>query len=825
LIVSLAICFTLSADEDASVAIRLILEDRSRLEELSQLVSIDDVRGTEVFAEAFPEQLKSLRAAGFQWDLVEKAGDPKRAIMCPAGWPDDPNRPWECYPTYDQYVALMNRFATDYPGLCRLENLGQTTNQVQPHHLWILRISDNPDLEENEPEVLYTSTMHGDETTGYSLMLHLIDELLTGYGADPELTALVDDLEIWINPNANPDGTYFGGDTTVDGAIREFTTPSGTGSLVNPNRNFPDPDEGDHPDGNEWWLETQTMMALAVNHSFSLSANFHGGIEVVNYPWDTWIRRHVDDAWFIHISRAYADQAQAASPPGYMTALDNGITNGWDWYPIAGGRQDYMTYFHGGRELTIELSDTKLVPASQLDDHWNWNRQSLLDYLGQARYGIHGLVTDPGGQAIAATIEIVGHDTADDNSYVYTDPDVGDYHRLILPGNYTVQIIAAGYETAQFSGVTVPPDGSVTVDAVLNPLPTALVSGEVTTPVTRLVIEGATVEIVGTSYSTTTGPDGSYSLSGVFEGTHSFRVSADNFETIEVVRNVSAPDTVLNFALAPLSYQFFTDLEPDDGGLVSSQGWEWGSPTGTGNPGSHSGTKVWATNLAGDYLDNADWNLDLLGLTLSSDAPRLFFWHWYDIEQGSNDWDGGNLSLRPSGGAYQVVDPEGGYPSNDIHALNEPGFTGSSGGWVETRFDLSSWAGQAVDLRWHFASDGSVHELGWYLDDIAVLSIERVADFEFDPPAPGSGTPVQFIDRSSGPVESWWWDFDDGDTSSVQNPVHAFAAEGSYQVSLTGYFPNGQKTRIHPVTVGDPAAIFSDGFESGDMGAWSGMRQ
>ncbi len=97
----------------------------------------------------------------------------------------------------------------------------------------------------------------------------------------------------------------------------------------------------------------------------------------------------------IHISRTYADAAQAASPPGYMTALNNGITNGYDWYTTSGCRQDFMTFFHGAREVTIEVSDTKLLPASQLNDHWLWNRQALLGYLAQALEGIHGVVTTP----------------------------------------------------------------------------------------------------------------------------------------------------------------------------------------------------------------------------------------------------------------------------------------------------------------------------------------------------------------------------------------------------------------------------------------------
>ncbi len=144
-----------------------------------------------------------------------------------------------------------------------------------------------------------------------------------------------------------------------------------------------------------------------------------------------------------------------------------------------------------------------------------------------------------------------------------------------------------------------------------------------------------------------------------------------------------------------------------------------------------------------------------------------------------------------------------------------------SGGWQETSFDLSAWAGQTVDLRWHFASDYSIETLGWYLDDITVAGAEHLADFEFSPTDPGVGEPVLFTDRSSGPVTGWQWDFGDGGSSTDQNPSHTFPAEGVYDVTLTADYPEGPRTRTRPVAVGGGAGVFGDGFESGDTGAWS----
>jgi hypothetical protein len=208
------------------------------------------------------------------------------------------------------------------------------------------------------------------------------------------------------------------------------------------------------------------MMNIATQNSWIISANFHGGAEVVNYPWDTWVTRHADDAWYIDVCRQYAESCQTHAPVGYMNDLNDGITNGFDWYEVDGGRQDYMNYWRGCREITIELSNTKLLSASLLPAYWGYNRISLFDWLRQANYGIRGLVTDSAtGSPLFATISVVGHDV--DSSEVYTDPDVGDYYRMIESGTYSVRYSATGYVTKTISGINVADFSSTVVDVQL----------------------------------------------------------------------------------------------------------------------------------------------------------------------------------------------------------------------------------------------------------------------------------------------------------------------------------------------------------------------
>ena len=49
------------------------------------------------------------------------------------------------------------------------------------------------------------------------------------------------------------------------------------------------------------------------------------------------------------------------------------------------------------------------------------------------------------------------------------------------------------------------------------------------------------------------------------------------------------------------------------------------------------------------------------------------------------------------------------------------------------------------------------------------------------------GTPISFTDNSVSfaPVQSWYWNFGDGTTSTLQNPPpHLYASPGIYEVKL-----------------------------------------
>ncbi|MEI7980923.1 MAG: M14 family zinc carboxypeptidase [Bacteroidota bacterium] len=437
---------------------RFLIREKKEIGKLTKIISIDNVKGDTVWAYANRKQFGEFFTLGYDYKILPNPGDLIHPRMLDKVNLKD-RTTWDFYPTYTAYLSLMSQFQANYPTLCKIDTVGVTP---EGRLLLAAKISDNVTTDEGEPEFLYTSSIHGDETTGYVLMLHLMDYLLLNYGVDSRVTSMLNNTEIWINPLANPDGTYAGGNNTVNGATR------GNSNGVDMNRNYPDPEDGPHPDGEAWQVETQAFMNFAGLHHFVMSANFHGGEEVFNYAWDTWPRLHPDNNWWVFVGRQYCDTVHIHSGGGYMSGFNNGITNGYAWYEVNGGRQDYMNYFRHCREVTIELSNTKLLPASQLIAHWNYNYRSLLNYIDQSRYGINGVVTDSlTGNPLQAKVFIAGHDI--DSSQVYSSALNGDYHRPIKTGTYNLTFSASCYRPKTIQNVSATDLNTTVLNVQLQP--------------------------------------------------------------------------------------------------------------------------------------------------------------------------------------------------------------------------------------------------------------------------------------------------------------------------------------------------------------------
>jgi carboxypeptidase D len=360
--------------------------------------------------------------------------------------------------TWTDYSEIGPTFATleaTYPDLCKRHDLGLSFEGTR--HLWAIQISDNVLVEEDEPGFKYISTMHGDEIVGTKMCMKLVDYLLTNYGSDPQATNIIDEVELWIVPLMNPDG--------YDRSPRTRYNLQG----IDLNRNFPDYGEPDLPDGRA--TETQVIMNWDAQHTFTASANFHCGVMVVNYPFDnedTGSRYSPDDDLFIYISEQYSQH----NLPMWNGDWYHGITNGADWYMIWGGMQDWNYHFRGCNEVTIEISNSDQPPASEISQFWNDNRAAMMAYIETCLIGVRGVVLDGDtGLPLAATVTVVGRDHE-----IYTDPEVGDYHRMLLPGTYDLAFETAGYPAHTETGVVVTPGAATVQHVVFGGTPAQVVS-------------------------------------------------------------------------------------------------------------------------------------------------------------------------------------------------------------------------------------------------------------------------------------------------------------------------------------------------------------
>ena len=427
------------------------LNGNDNLQKIAQTISVDRVDGNVVTAYANNKEFAEFQHMGYEVTLQTPPSMLEEHVM----W-DGSNRAeydWDQYPTYEAYEAMMFQFATDHPDMCEIIDLG-----TLPSNRKILIAHINNGSGAGKPKFLYTSTIHGDETTGWMLMLRFIDYLLENQTL-PECANILNNVDLYVGPNTNPDGTYYGGNNTVNGATRA------NANGVDMNRNYADPHGGAHPDGLPYQTETEWFMQLAQENNFVMGANYHGGAEVMNYPWDNTYTLHADDQWYQLISHEYADLCHVQSS-NYMTDYNNGVTNGAQWYMIGGGRQDYMNGYAECRELTIECSNTKCPSGSQMPNFWNINKNSIFAFVNQCLNGIHGTVVDAASKAPigGATITLTGHD--DQYSTVSTQLPNGDFHRPVKAGTYNVRITKNGYEAYE-TQVTVADGQAVTVDAEL----------------------------------------------------------------------------------------------------------------------------------------------------------------------------------------------------------------------------------------------------------------------------------------------------------------------------------------------------------------------
>jgi PKD repeat protein len=111
------------------------------------------------------------------------------------------------------------------------------------------------------------------------------------------------------------------------------------------------------------------------------------------------------------------------------------------------------------------------------------------------------------------------------------------------------------------------------------------------------------------------------------------------------------------------------------------------------------------------------------------------------------------------------------FGDGNTSALENPTYLYNTSGTFTVRLVVSNNAGSDSETKsYYIMANPAFYSPG--------------AAWDVTPPTPTQPTTVEFIDRSSGPPTSWDWNFGDGGTSTLQNPVHTYSGPGVYLVSL-----------------------------------------
>lgn len=326
------------------------------------------------------------------------------------------------YPSYQEITNNLKKLVAKYPKIAKLISIGKS---VEGRDLWTVKISDNVELDEVEPEFKYISSMHGDEITGRELTQFLIADILEAYGKDAEITKMVDNTEIFIMPSMNPDGSQ----------RRQRANANG----YDLNRNFPEYTRNDENTSASRQPETIAIMKFQAQRNFSLSANFHGGAVVVNYPWDATYTKHPFDQLVRDLSLKYAD---LNSEMRTSREFNDGITNGAEWYVLRGGMQDWSYAYHNDLQVTIELSDTKWPRYREIPGFYKRNKDSMLSYIKSVHQGAGIKLANRNATGKVSIIKIYRGGVSESlGSYGFKN---GEFFKVLEAGDYQFNVLVDG---------------------------------------------------------------------------------------------------------------------------------------------------------------------------------------------------------------------------------------------------------------------------------------------------------------------------------------------------------------------------------------------
>ena len=270
----------------------------------------------------------------------------------------------------------------NYSDIASYEIIGKS---VENRSLLMMKITGNSDVI-NKSSVLYIANIHGDETIGRELCIYLIDFICKNYNLDDNLKKIVNNTNIFIMPSLNPDG-FENRDYLNNWNPTRFNSNN-----IDLNRDFPDIFRNDDNTSDNRQPETKAIMVWSKNNKINISLSMHSGAIVVNYPLDgptsNVYSKSNHDEYFRKLSKDYSKNVSYFKD----SEFEDGITNGAKWYALTGGMQDWRYNYENGFEITLELSNEKIVDERNITYFCEQNKNALLNTLYRANTGIRGFI-------------------------------------------------------------------------------------------------------------------------------------------------------------------------------------------------------------------------------------------------------------------------------------------------------------------------------------------------------------------------------------------------------------------------------------------------
>jgi len=354
------------------------------------------------------ERLKDLLAKGYDVKVVYWSHKERNEALFGKDWDLQ-------FHSYSDMVAEMEQVVLDHSDILVLDTLGYSTDGRM---ILGARVTDNPHLEENEPEFRIIGCHHGNEFMSVEIPLLVLEHLTDNYGSVPQVTHLVNDLETWIIPMMNPDGRTYGTRYNANGVDlnRDY------GYIWN-----------DYSPGIFSQPETKAIREHGMKNNFSVSLSFHTSGDVVNHVWNYRNFPVADSAFVVDISEEYG------AHNAYW------VVEGYQWYQTFGDCNDWSYGSRGDIDATIETDNFDIPNV------WSLNKNAVLQMMERTDDGVRGTVTDAfTGEPLEAMVTCM-----ELGQPVFTDPEVGDYQKNLLEGTYTLKFSANGYKDTLISGVVV----------------------------------------------------------------------------------------------------------------------------------------------------------------------------------------------------------------------------------------------------------------------------------------------------------------------------------------------------------------------------------